>query len=165
MDVDERLRQLQEEEQRTAAGLAAVLLRAKREKVTLDPKLLRIAHALIDCAKISAGRAFYGFDDRGRMRLWYRDKPKPRITRCGATTRRGAACKQRPVDGKNRCRLHGGLSRGPTTPEGRQAIADSNRRRAVARRQNAQKAELSRTFAPFGEANGRKNQAEPRETA
>jgi hypothetical protein len=34
------------------------------------------------------------------------------------------------VWGKSRCRLHGGCSTGPTTAEGRQAIAESNRRRA-----------------------------------
>lgn len=42
---------------------------------------------------------------------------------CGARTRRGSRCRRAGVivDGKQhrRCNLHGGLSRGPTTPEGR----------------------------------------------
>jgi hypothetical protein len=63
-----------------------------------------------------------------------RDRP-----RCGAKTRSGAPCnapcvwdheKDRPRNG--RCKLHGGLSRGPTTPEGRQraiaAMQEGNRR-------------------------------------
>lgn len=29
---------------------------------------------------------------------------------CGAKTRSGAACKNRPVTGKQRCRMHGGTS-------------------------------------------------------
>ena len=37
--------------------------------------------------------------------------------RCGARTRAGCACRQ-PAMAKGRCRLHGGLSTGPRTPEG-----------------------------------------------
>ncbi|MTH79480.1 HGGxSTG domain-containing protein [Paracoccus aestuariivivens] len=37
---------------------------------------------------------------------------------CGALTRRGIACKLKSEPGKARCRLHGGISTGPTTPEG-----------------------------------------------
>jgi hypothetical protein len=46
---------------------------------------------------------------------------------CGAKTRRGSPCQARALwdhekdSAKNgRCRLHGGLSTGPTSPEGRQ---------------------------------------------
>ena len=38
--------------------------------------------------------------------------------RCGARTRGGRPCQAWPVRGRRRCRLHGGLSTGPTTPEG-----------------------------------------------
>jgi len=38
--------------------------------------------------------------------------------RCGARTRRGGTCQTPPVRGKKRCRMHGGLSTGPRTPEG-----------------------------------------------
>ena len=43
--------------------------------------------------------------------------------RCGARTRRGTACQKPPLRGKKRCRLHGGLSTGPRTAEGRARIA------------------------------------------
>ena len=42
---------------------------------------------------------------------------------CGARTRRGTACQKSPVAGRTRCRLHGGLSTGPKTPEGKARIA------------------------------------------
>ena len=40
-----------------------------------------------------------------------------KATRCGAKTRRGTHC-QAPAMKNGRCRLHGGLSTGPKTPEG-----------------------------------------------
>ena len=46
--------------------------------------------------------------------------------RCGARTRRGTPCQKPPLKGKNRCRLHGGLSSGPKTAEGRAMIAAAN---------------------------------------
>jgi hypothetical protein len=49
---------------------------------------------------------------------------------CGAMTRSGQPCRAHVVPGRRRCRLHGGMSTGPRTPEGRAAIAKSNRRRA-----------------------------------
>ena len=42
--------------------------------------------------------------------------------RCGARTRRGTACQKSPLAGKTRCRLHGGLSTGPKTTEGKARI-------------------------------------------
>jgi len=57
--------------------------------------------------------------------------PKHKRPRCGAKTRKGTPCKAPAVSGSNRCRLHGGLSTGPRTEEGRDAIAESTRRRAV----------------------------------
>ena len=41
--------------------------------------------------------------------------------RCEARTRKGTACQNPPIKGKSRCRLHGGLSTGPKTPEGKAA--------------------------------------------
>ena len=40
--------------------------------------------------------------------------------RCGARTRSADRhpCRAHPVKGKRRCRMHGGLSTGPRTPEG-----------------------------------------------
>ena len=43
--------------------------------------------------------------------------------RCGAKTRRGTACQKPPLAGKTKCRLHGGLSTGPRTAEGKARIA------------------------------------------
>lgn len=48
-----------------------------------------------------------------------------KAARCGAKTRRGTPC-QCPAMANGRCRLHGGLSTGPKTPEGIERI-----RRAV----------------------------------
>ena len=47
------------------------------------------------------------------------------MTSCGAKTRSGSPCKKFPIAGKRRCRLHGGLSTGPKTPEGKKKIADA----------------------------------------
>ncbi len=38
-------------------------------------------------------------------------------SRCGAKTRGGTSCQRPPVAGRNRCRVHGGLS--PGAPRGR----------------------------------------------
>lgn len=50
---------------------------------------------------------------------------------CGAKTRSGGSCRKPPLAGKNRCRLHGGLSTGPRTSAGRAKCAEaaSNRYR------------------------------------
>jgi len=42
---------------------------------------------------------------------------------CLAKTRKGTACQKPPIKGKRRCRLHGGLSTGPKTAEGKARIA------------------------------------------
>ena len=43
--------------------------------------------------------------------------------RCDAMTRKGTACQKLPLIGKARCRLHGGLSTGPKTPEGKGTVS------------------------------------------
>lgn len=40
--------------------------------------------------------------------------------RCGARTRENQPCRAPAVRGKERCRMHGGRSTGPRTPEGRE---------------------------------------------
>ena len=55
--------------------------------------------------------------------------PKRERVRCGAMTRQGHPCAMTVVPGKARCRLHGGLSSGPKTPEGRARIAAAQKRR------------------------------------
>jgi hypothetical protein len=71
----------------------------------------------------------------GEIRLWWSRKKRER-PRCGAKCRNGSLCNAPPVWNKNldravngRCRMHGGLSTGPKTEEGRQRIAESNRTR------------------------------------
>ena len=43
--------------------------------------------------------------------------------RCGAKTRSGGACQNPAIKGRDRCKLHGGLSTGPRTPEGKARAA------------------------------------------
>jgi len=42
---------------------------------------------------------------------------------CLAKNRSGKPCQKHPIVGRTRCRLHGGLSTGPKTPEGKARIA------------------------------------------
>jgi DNA-binding XRE family transcriptional regulator len=48
---------------------------------------------------------------------------------CGARTRKGQPCRMLSVPGRRRCKLHGGMSTGPRTAEGRARIAEAQRRR------------------------------------
>lgn len=60
--------------------------------------------------------------------------PEPRLTgraprrQCGARTRVGRPCRA-PARDNGRCRMHGGLSTGPKTPEGRERIRQAQFRR------------------------------------
>jgi hypothetical protein len=81
----------------------------------------------------------------GEIRLlWSRTKRER--PRCSARCRDGSPCQappvwdqrlDRPVNG--RCRMHGGLSTGPKTEEGRRRIAESNRARSKAARLRAKR--------------------------
>ena len=78
---------------------------------------------------------FEQIDRRGASKLRYLRQQAQRETKrerplCGAKTRAGGTCKARCVDGKARCRCHGGMSTGPKTEAGRAAIVASNKRRA-----------------------------------
>lgn len=46
--------------------------------------------------------------------------------RCGATTRRQTACQCPALRNRRRCRLHGGKSTGPRTPDGRERSRRAN---------------------------------------
>jgi hypothetical protein len=72
----------------------------------------------------------------GEIRLWSHTKRE--CPRCGAMCRDGSRCNtpavwnerlDRPANG--RCRVHGGLSTGPKTEEGRRRTAESNRSRGA----------------------------------
>ena len=43
-----------------------------------------------------------------------------RDARCGATTKTsGKPCRMKPIEGRKRCKFHGGMSTGPKSIEGR----------------------------------------------
>jgi hypothetical protein len=83
------------------------------------------------------GRMFYEIrKGTGELVLRRRQKPTRRSAiacYCDARTRKGTPCKRLAEPFMSRCRLHGGCSTGPKTEAGRQAIAESNRRRAKAK--------------------------------
>ncbi len=58
-------------------------------------------------------------DRRGRLRNGARPGDFLAAPRCGARTRAGCSCRQ-PAMKNGRCRMHGGLSTGPRTAEGRE---------------------------------------------
>ncbi len=62
---------------------------------------------------------------RGWLRHGNRPGDYAKAPRCGARTRAGGCCRQ-PAMKNGRCRMHGGLSTGPRTPEG---LARSQRAR------------------------------------
>ena len=69
--------------------------------------------------------------------------------RCGAKTRAGTPCQNPAIKDRNRCKLHGGKSTGPRTPEGKARVVAANtkhgrRSRAHVARVKAINAELSR---------------------
>ncbi len=81
----------------------------------------------------------------GEIRLWW-SSPKRERPRCGARCRNGKSCKAAPVWDlrldravNGRCRMHGGLSTGPKTEEGRRRIAESNRTRNTDSRPSAKR--------------------------
>ena len=72
-------------------------------------------------------------------------------TRCLAKTRRGTPCQNPVVTDRNRCRMHGGLSTGPRTPEGKARVAAAHtkhgrRSRAHIEKVKAINAELRRVI-------------------
>ena len=87
---------------------------------------------------MGSGMAVYYLNRKGELvlslfakepRVRRRDRP-----RCGAKTRRGTRCRAPAVWDRakdrarnGRCKLHGGLSTGPRTTAGRDAIRASNR--------------------------------------
>ena len=76
-----------------------------------------------------------------KRRGWLRNGNPPgdftKSARCGAQTRRGTSC-QCPAMANGRCRLHGGCSTGPKSPEGieriRRAVTKHGRYTKVAMR-------------------------------
>jgi len=65
-------------------------------------------------------------DRRGRLRNHAPPGDFLAAPRCGARTRAGGCCRQ-PAMANGRCRMHGGLSTGPRTAEGRARCAAARR--------------------------------------
>ncbi len=69
-------------------------------------------------------------NDRARE-IWktlYAEDPLPDICRdmvCGAKTRSGRPCRRRDLYANGRCRLHGGLSTGPKTEQGKKRSCEN----------------------------------------
>lgn len=72
-----------------------------------------------ECSRMSA----VGLDLNGNP-LPENERPE-----CGAETRSNSPCKMQVTPGKERCRLHGGLSTGPKTIAGRERIRSAQKRR------------------------------------
>jgi hypothetical protein len=69
--------------------------------------------------------------------------------RCGAKTRAGTPCQNPAIKDRSRCKLHGGRSTGPRTPEGKARVAAAHtthgrRSRAHMEKVKAINAELRR---------------------
>ena len=142
------------------AGIGRCAVSYWETRPNLDPRgwaVLRMAKALRwvvqDYAARYAHRRGVGFvqidrtpEDLGRavaeaLARW-QDREAQRAARhcvrCDARTRKGTACRNMSEPGKRRCKFHGGLSTGPKTREGREQIAEAQRRRwATAKAQRA----------------------------
>lgn len=108
------------------------LTREQAEHIWIRRILARYARNEGERLLIEAGARVLVDDAMAVRHVWRR--PRAEMPRCGARTRGGTPCKARALDGRTRCRMHGGLSTGPRTEAGREAIAASNRRRALMRR-------------------------------
>ena len=74
--------------------------------------------------------------ETGRATRFGRDWPGKR---CLAKTRRGTPCQKAALKGKTRCRLHGGLSTGPRTPEGKARAAAAHTKHGRRSREHVEK--------------------------
>src|SRR5947209_700216 len=78
----------------------------------------------------------------GRLKYSSLTSPRARRPQCTAKTREGRQCRARAVwdeehnrPRNSKCRVHGGLSTGPRTAEGKARIAEAQRERWRAYRQ------------------------------
>ena len=115
----------------------------------IGPKRLQhLIDAGVDLRTLEPQQRFQAFRTMGRILLApLAGTPKRLRPRCGARCRDGHPCRAKavwnedydcPVNG--RCRVHGGLSTGPRTPEGRRRIGEAARLRAQARRMTREQA-------------------------
>ena len=59
--------------------------------------------------------------------------------RCGAKTRDGWMCQNPAIGGRTRCKLHGGRSTGPRTPEGKARVAAAHTKHGRRSKANVEK--------------------------
>lgn len=93
--------------------------------------LLTVAHLALflgHVPKVDRARNHKGPHAK-RRRGWLKNNNPPgdpsKAPRCGAKTRKGTPC-QAPAMHNGRCRMHGGLSTGPRTPEGLERCRRAN---------------------------------------
>lgn len=86
----------------------------KMHKMLMHKKLKKISSAVVS------------FDDETRAQLSENNNRKNISNLCLARTRSGLPCQKPPLKSKSRCRLHGGLSTGPRTADGKARIASAN---------------------------------------
>jgi hypothetical protein len=95
----------------------------------------------IDCLKADVERNRLEWEKRQAAKL-YADPalypPPGKRHKCGAKTRAGHPCRATAMKKTNRCRHHGGLSTGPTSPEGK-ARATLNLRNTPSWKRHAEK--------------------------
>ena len=88
---------------------------------------------------------------RGRRRGWLKNGNPPgdftTAPRCGAKTRQGTPCQCPAIRNRRRCRLHGGRSTGPKTPEGIERIRQAQLKHGWHTKEaKAQRAEAQRLW-------------------
>ena len=85
------------------------------------------------CGRLEAEyRKEHGMEDEEEYPYVFgvRYPPFPDVLRaltCGAKTRKGTPCKRTDLYHSGRCKFHGGLSTGPTTPEGKKKCAENGK--------------------------------------
>ncbi len=82
------------------------------------------------CHHEAHARAFEAWVAAGYEPLWPAMPEFPEVCRglaCGAKTRTGTRCKLTSIFLNGRCKLHGGLSTGPTTKRGKARSARNGR--------------------------------------
>ena len=109
------------------AQIEALISRTERDLRRLDRRmkrggLLKLQRQdMAECAErwrsFGERRAYRDID--GKVHMLGHNPPKRERPRCGAKTRAGGTCKAPALPEKERCRMHGGLSTGPKTPEGK----------------------------------------------
>jgi len=83
----------------------------------------------MDHNKAAEERAKRGY--RGAFNLLPFPEELRSMMTCGAKTRAGTPCKQKGIYENGRCQLHGGLSTGPVTVEGKKKSALNWKKRKI----------------------------------